>query len=98
MRRMSCFLIFLAALILVSAIPGVAQTGSAANPVQISGAVLSFSGNTLDIKPAASPAVWVMIPNDLRVDRSALKHGAEVSVEAHWADLCYIAMQVTIKK
>lgn len=98
MRRMICFLILLAATILASAIPGVAQTGSSANPVQISGAVQSLSGNTLDIKPAASPAVWVMIPYDLRVDRSALKPGTEVSVEAHWADLCYIAAQVTIKK
>jgi hypothetical protein len=95
---MICLLIFLVVLIVVSAVPDVAQTGSAANPVQISGVVLSFSGNTLDVKPAASPAVWVMIPNDLRVDRSALKTGAEVSVEAHWADLCYIATQVTIKK
>jgi hypothetical protein len=98
MRRRSCLLIFLAGLIGLTAIQGVAQSSKPADPVQISGAVLSFSGNTLDLKPAASPAVWVVIPGDLRVDRSALKPGAAVSVEAHWADLCYIATEVTIKK
>lgn len=96
MRRMS-LLIFLVGLIGLTAIRGVAQSGSTAAPVQISGAVMSLSGKTLDIKPAASPAVWVVIPEGLHVDRSALKPGAEVSVEAHWADLCYIATQVTIK-
>lgn len=98
MKRTSCFLIFLVGLIGLSAIPSAAQSGITVAPMQISGAVQSFSGNTLDIKPAASPAVWVMIPDDLRVDRAALKPGTEVSIEAHWTDVCYIASQVTIKK
>jgi hypothetical protein len=95
---MSCLLIFLAALVALTAIPGLSQSGDAPKPVQISGAVQSLSGNTLAVKPAASPAVWVVIPNGLTVDRGALKPGVEVAVEAHWADLCYIATQVSVKK
>ncbi len=98
MRRTVWLLIFLVALIGLSTTAGLAQSGSAATSVQISGVVQSLSGNTLDIKPAASPAVWVMIPSDLHVDRNALKPGAEVTVQAYWADLCYIATQVTLKK
>lgn len=97
MRRKSFLLIVLVALAGLLANPSGAQSASAA-PVQISGVLQSFSGNTLDVKPVATPAVWVMIPNDLHVDRSALKSGAEVSVEAYWADVCYIATQVTIRK
>jgi hypothetical protein len=97
MRRNSFLLIVLVALAGVMANSSRAQSGSAA-PVQISGVVESISGNTLDVKPAATPAIWVMIPSDLHVDRSALKAGAEVSVEAYWADVCYIATQVTTRK
>jgi len=98
MARTVLLAVFLAGVIGFSAISSLAQSSEASATAQIAGVVESFSGNTLDVKPAASPAVWVMIPNDLKVDRSALKPGAEVSVEAHWADLCYIATQVTIKK
>jgi hypothetical protein len=91
-------LIGLVALVGLLANPSWAQSGTAAAPVQISGVVQSFSGNTLDVKPAATPAVWVMIPNDLHVDRGALKAGADVLVEAYWADVCYIATQVTLRK
>ena len=98
MRRTVRLLIFLVALDGLSATVGLAQSGSAATSVQISGVVQSFSGNTLDVKPAASPAVWVMIPADLHADRNALKPGAEVTVEAHWDGLVYIASQVTPKK
>ena len=98
MRRISCLFVLLAALVGLSARTGAAQSGSTSTSVQISGVVQSFSGNTLDVKPPSSPAVWVMIPADLKVDRSALKPGAEVSVEAHWADVCYIATQVTVRK
>lgn len=97
MRRTVWLLIFLVALTGLSATPGLAQSGSAAS-VQISGVVQSFSGNTLDVKPAASPAVWVMIPADLHADRNALKPGAEVTVEAHWDGLVYVATQAALKK
>jgi hypothetical protein len=95
MRRMMFVLVLVAALIPLLCLPAIAQSGAAT--VQISGVVQSFSGGTLDIKPAASPAVWVMVQSDLKVDRSALKPGAQVSVEAYWSDVCYIATQVTIK-
>jgi hypothetical protein len=98
MRRNSFLLIVLVALAGLLANPSRAQSASAAAPVQISGVVQSFSGNTLDVKPAATPAVWVTVPSGLHVDRSALKAGAEVSVEAYWADVCYIATQVTTRK
>jgi hypothetical protein len=85
-------------LILQPAIPSLGQSGSTPSLTQITGAVQSFSGNTLDIKPATTPAVWVTIPTDLRVDRNALKSGVEVSVQARWAEVCYVATQVTIQK
>jgi hypothetical protein len=91
----------LIALILLSAIPGFAQSQSgdaSAPPTQISGIVQSFSGNILDIKPANAPAVWVTIPLDLQVDRSALKPDVQVSVEARWVNVCYVATEVTIQK
>jgi hypothetical protein len=89
----------LIALILLTAIPGFAQSGDAsAPPTQISGIVQSFSGNILDIKPANAPAVWVTIPVDLQVDRNALKPDVKVSVEARWVNVCYVATEVTIQK
>ncbi|HXX18323.1 MAG TPA: hypothetical protein VEJ46_02875 [Candidatus Acidoferrum sp.] len=90
---------FLLVVLLLSSIPSLAQSGSASSqPVQITGVVLSLSGNTLDVKPAASPAVWVTLPDDLKVDRGGLKPGADVSVEARWAEVCYVATKVTIQK
>jgi hypothetical protein len=72
--------------------PCVAQKESpAAPPVEIAGTVQSFSGNILDIKPPATPAVFVTIPDDMKVDRDELKPGVEVSVEARWASVCYVA-------
>jgi hypothetical protein len=98
MRRARLICIGISVVFALSIIAGArAQTGQAA-PVQISGAVQSFDGSTLDIKPAASPAVWVMVPADLHVDRAALKPGAQVSAEARWDGLVYIANEVTIKK
>jgi hypothetical protein len=61
---------------------------------EISGTVQSFSGNILDIKPpTTAPAVWVTIPADMKVDREALKPGVQVSVEARWATVTYIALK-----
>lgn len=93
---------FLLVLMSLAVIVTVAQSKDAptapAPTVQITGVVQSFSADTLAIKPASSPAIWVTIPPDLKVDRAALKTGSQVSVEAHWADVCYVATQVTIKK
>jgi hypothetical protein len=88
---------FLVAFVLQSAIPSFAQS-SASPPVQLAGVIQSFSGNTLAIKPATAPAVWVTIPDNLKIDRNALKPNAAVSVEAHWAVVCYVATQVMIEK
>ena len=89
----------LVVLVLLAAIPSFVQSDDAsAPPTQISGTVQSLSGNILDIKPANAPAVWVTIPAELHVDRSALKPDAKVSAEAHWANVCYVATQVTIQK
>lgn len=85
-------------LIGLTVVPGFSQSENASVPTQITGAVQSFSGNILDVKPPTSPAVWVVISDHLRVDRSALKPGVHVSVEAHWADVCYMATQVTVEK
>lgn len=82
--------------VLVFAIPSFAkQENSSPASVEITGTVQSFSGDILDVKPANAPAVWVTIPSDLRVDRTALKEGAKVEVKAYWADVCYVATQVT---
>jgi hypothetical protein len=90
---------FLIALLLLWPHPAFSQSQNTSSPtVQITGVIESFSGNTLDVKPATSPAVWITIPQDLQVDRSALKPGAEVSVEARWSVACYVASQVTIQK
>jgi hypothetical protein len=94
---MTLVLILVAALVPLACLSAVAQSGGAA-PVEISGVVQSFSRGTLDIKPAVRPAVWVMVPSGLKVDRGALKAGAQVTVEAYWSDVCYIATQVTIKQ
>jgi len=95
MLRTSLLLVVL----LLSSMPSLAQSGSASSqPAQIAGVVLSLSGNTLDVKPAASPAVWVTLPDDLKVDRGALKPGVTVSVEARWAEVCYVAAKVTVQK
>jgi hypothetical protein len=89
----------LIALVLLSPHSVSSQSQNSSSPtVQITGVVQSFSGNTLDVKPATSPAVWIRIPEDLHVDSSALKPGAEVSIEAHWAVVCYVASQVAIRK
>ncbi len=86
-------------LILLAAVPCFAQTSAApAQSTHIAGAILSFSSNILDIKPPNAPAVWVTIPANLKVDRDALKPDAKVSVEAYWADVCYVATQVTVQK
>jgi hypothetical protein len=92
------FISFSLALMFLAVIVTTAQSSSTAPTVQISGVIQSFSADTLAVKPASSPAVWVTIPPDLKVDRAALKTGAQVSVEAHWADVCYVATQVTIGK
>ena len=61
---------------------------------EITGTVQSFSGNILDIKPlTVQPAVWVTIPQSMKVDRAALKPGVEVSVEARWATVTYLALK-----
>ena len=89
----------LVVLILLAAIPNFAQSAaSSAPPTTITGAVQSLSGNILDVKPYSAPAVWVTIPADLKVDRDALKTDAKVSVQAYWADVCYVATQVTVQK
>jgi len=93
MRRVGWFLIVL---LLPWAVPSRAQSGS--SPVEITGVIQSFSGNILDVKPATTPAIWVTLPTGLSVDQSRLKPGAAVFVEARWAEVCYVASQVTIQK
>ena len=91
------WLLLVFALFLVSAIPSLAQgSGATASPkqVQITGTVVTFSANILDIKPSTSAsAVWVTIPKNIKADRDALKPGAKVSVEAYWATVCYMATE-----
>jgi hypothetical protein len=98
MNRIKPFLIVIA--FALSALPAVAQeSGNMAASKEmpatvIAGAVQSFSGNILDIKPpTVAPAVWVTIPAGMKVDRAALKPGVEVSVEARWATVTYIALK-----
>lgn len=88
---LSLVLMFLAVIVTTAQ----SKEAATAPTVQITGVVQSFSADTLAVKPASSPAVWVTIPPDLKVDRAALKTGSPVSVEAHWADVCYVATQVT---
>jgi len=92
------FISFSLAWMFLAVIVTIAQSSTTAPTVPITGVVQSFSGDTLAVKPATSPAVWVTIPPDLHVDRAALKPGADVSVEAHWADVCYVATQVKVGK
>jgi len=73
-------------------------TESATKAVEITGTVQSLSDNILDVKPADTPAVWITIPADVKVDRSAIKPGAKVAVKASWVDTCYVAKEVTVKK
>jgi hypothetical protein len=94
----------LVTLVLLVVIPSFAQMGgggrggaSAAPSVQIVGVVQSFTSNILDVKPADSPAVWITIPLDLQVDRSQLKPGVTVAVQATWMETVYVASQVTIQ-
>ena len=90
---------FLILLVLLLSVPAFAQrTNSSAPPAHITGVVLSLSDNILDVKPAGAPAVWVTIPADLHVDRGALKVGVNVSVDAYWADTCYVATEITVQK
>ena len=87
--RMLSVVIFL---FVLPALPCVAQKNSPMPASEdIVGTVQSFSGNTLAIKPPATPSVWVTIPEDMKVDRDDLKPGTEVSVEARWAMVCYVA-------
>jgi len=61
---------------------------------EIVGTVQSLSGNILDVKPLTTqPAVWVTIPQNMKVDRAALKPGVEVSVEARWVTVTYLALK-----
>lgn len=82
------------------ALPVLAQQGAKtaeskeAPATIVSGTVQSFSGNILDIKPpTTAPAVWVTIPSNMKVDRGALKPGVDVSVEARWATVAYVAVK-----
>ena len=90
-------LLLVSAFLLVPAVPSFAQGSSATAPSKqtlITGTVVTFDANILDIKPATSaPSVWVTIPRDLKVDRNALKPGTEVSVKAYWATVCYMATE-----
>lgn len=74
-------------------IPSLAQQDdSNAPPKDIKGTVVSFDHNILDIKPPTNEAaVWVTIPDDMKVDRDAIKKGVDVSVEAKWIGVCYLA-------
>jgi len=98
MRQLGSIAILVLGLIALPVNSGLAQSGGNPPTVHIVGVVQSFSGNTLDVKPATSPSVWVTVPADLHVDRDAVKPGVEVSVDAYWADLCYIATQVSVQK
>jgi hypothetical protein len=102
---MRCTTFFLGPIfmVVVAVVPSVARaddppTESAAKAVEITGTVESLSDNILDVKPADTPAVWVTIPADVKVDRSAIKPGVKVSVKASWVDTCYVAKEVTVKK
>jgi hypothetical protein len=78
----------------ISVFPSVAQKSSSmAASEEIVGTVQSFSGNTLAIKPPATPSVWVTIPEGMKVNRDDLKPGTGVSVEARWAMVCYVATE-----
>lgn len=77
----------------LSSIPSLAQENDAnAAPKDIKGTVVSFDHNILDVKPPTNEAaVWITIPDDMKVDRDAIKKGVDVSVEAKWIGVCYLA-------
>lgn len=66
--------------------------------VEITGTVQSFSSNILNVKPPDSPSVWITIPVDLHVDRTALKEDAPVRATAYWVLTCYVATEVAVQK
>jgi hypothetical protein len=93
----------LTTLILFAVGPCFAQGGaqapaSKAPPVEIIGAVQSFRlGQYLVVKPATSPSVWIDLPSNVQFDRSQVKEGVTVVVEATKIQTSYMATQVTIK-
>jgi hypothetical protein len=100
MRRAMFFpgLIFLLTVVPSFARADNPPTESAAKTVEITGTVQSLSDNILDVKPTDTPAVWITIPADVKIDRSAIKPGAKVAAKATWVDTCYVAKEVTVKK
>jgi hypothetical protein len=100
---MQRFVFFLTLFVTFLAIPASAKQESAEpqpgpKSVEISGTVQSFTSNILDVKLPDSPSVWITIPADLRLDRSALKDGAKVTAKAYWVSTCYVATEVTLQK
>lgn len=77
----------------LASIPSLAQENDANAPTKdITGTVVSFDHNILDIKPPTNQAaVWITVPDDMKVDRDAIKKGVNVSVEAKWIGVCYLA-------
>ena len=83
---------FLMVLGLGCAVQSFAQQAAAPMaPREVTGVVESFSGNTLDIKPANGPAVWVTIPDGIKVKSELMKPGTMVSVEARWESNDFVA-------
>jgi ATP-dependent 26S proteasome regulatory subunit len=89
-------------LILLVVTRGFAQSESRAPqapPVQITGVVQSFTtGKYLIVKPANTAAISVDVPAKVQVDRSQLKEGVRVVVEANRIETGYLAIAVTIQK
>ena len=87
----------LVALILFAVAPCFAQGGAQAPapkapPVEITGAVQSFRlGEYLVVKPATSPSVWIDVPASVQFDRSQVKEGVTVVVEATKIQTAYMA-------
>jgi hypothetical protein len=77
----------------LASIPSLAQQNDEnAPPKDITGTVVSFNHNILDLKPPTNEAaVWITIPDDMKVDRDTIKKGVNVSVEAKWIGVCYLA-------
>ena len=98
MTRMHSLLIVM--VLALSGIPAAAQqqnktdASKATGPTEITGTVQSLSSNILDVKPyTVAPAVWITIPAGMKIDRAALKPGVNVTVEARWAMVTYIALK-----